>query len=876
MPKTQYIPNDNNTDACFLGKGEMISEFFEISDKAREGGMGDVFFCRDKRDNKFYVLKTFKKYDDEEKFRKEAFLCLSLPSHPYVTYTRTIINDGDTYYILMDYVGKQPYSLEDSVKGETLESAMKIVDKQQALIWASQICKGMTFLNDYGIKVHRDIKPSNILISPDNNIKITDFGLSSIENKGGTPGYIPPEYSLPNAKPAVRGDIYSFGILLYQLLNKGQFPYQTAVTEGKLYQIDMLKVGDSYCGEIIKKCLAEDPRKRYKSFEEIGDKIEKYMREAFPLYIFHREDASAKPSLFLRKISLQTYKGMSAQQLFLRGQGYYLLTNYKRAFIFLTLAIQKDKSLKEAHLLRDKCRKGIFSAHDLCIWRLFLLYIGIFLVVSPVLSLFSFFIRILYEPLNTFFPLLPVTIMLGMIILFSKYRDYEHEHPRYLIPYYILPLYSVFTVLLPGNSTNLHLPKLNEMINVGYDVLGLSIPFLIVFSPLFLLMYVCSKSIFSTIKELINKGKSVKEIYASLYAELVITIRASGPLVKEIYATLYAWLLVSWPLFYSQDRKYVSEDSSELYRNVVNNPESYTSHQQEEALLYLIKRSDKLPKDVVLWYQIKLASLKNDYKTMLEHIVSVDKEVVKNSIYSYDMLLQKALCYIALEDKKHAQEVFGEIEEMYRKFAKEGKTMRGRLLRGTKDDPSAERYDAAHVGHIALLAYTMLQPASVSNQLDIANLLYDLDEWKWAKKYYQEGLPRLTSTDLEKIDKEIRQHTDRFNREFLSSSKISFHFSEEFGAAKYMYQKLAFCQYQTREYANSFKNFSLAIEKAPRNRVLYVWRLKSAIRSFRQSFFYASCFKDCFWYLMLLHGSGLTFQQDIINNLLVAKSYKFI
>lgn len=188
MAKTQYIHNDNNTGACSIGKGEMISEFFEISDKACEGGMGEVFFCRDKRDNKFYVLKTFKKYDDEEKFRKEAFLCLSLPSHPYVTYTRTIINDGDTYYSLMDYVGKQPYSLEDSVKGETLESAMKIVDKQQALIWASQICKGMTFLNDYGIKVHRDIKPSNILISPDNNIKITDFGLSSIENKGGTPG----------------------------------------------------------------------------------------------------------------------------------------------------------------------------------------------------------------------------------------------------------------------------------------------------------------------------------------------------------------------------------------------------------------------------------------------------------------------------------------------------------------------------------------------------------------------------------------------------------------------------------------------------------------------------------------------------------------
>ncbi len=859
MPKTQYIQQKEKSQPLFMKRGDVLSEFFEISDKAREGGMGDVFFCRDKRDNKFCVLKTFKKYDDEEKFRKEALLCLSLPCHPYVTYTRTIINDGDTYYILMDYVGKQPYSLEDSVKGETLESAIKIVDRQQALIWASQICKGMIFLNDCGIEVHRDIKPSNILISPDNNIKITDFGLSSIENKGGTPGYIPPEYSLQNAKPTVRGDIYSFGILLYQLLNRGQFPYQTAGTEDKLYQIDASKVEDSCCGGIIQKCLAEDPRKRYKNFEEIDDKIEKYIKQTFPIYIPYKEDTSTKPFLFLRKIfdiNPKNYKDMSAQQLFLRGQGYYLLTHYKHAFTFLTLAIQKDKSLKEAHLLREKCRGAMYSPSRLCAIRFILLLIVWFFVIS-VLSLFFSPIKILYKPFDTFFPLLPVAVLLGIIFLFSKYRDYENEHPEYLIPYYILPIYSVCTVLL-SRTADSHpsmpglVQKLDGVIRVGYDVLGLAIPFLIVCAPLFLLMYARKKSFSSTIKELINKGK----FYYT---------------VKEIYASLYAWLLVYWPLFYSQDRKYVLEDSTEFYKNVVNNPGSYTSSQQEEALSYLIKCSDKFPRDIILWYRIKLASLKNDYKTMLEHIVSVDKEVVKNSIYSYDILLQKALCYIALEDKKHAQEVFGEIEEMYRKFAKEGKTMRGRLLRGTKDDPNTERYNAAHVGRIALLAYTMLLPASLSNQLDIANLLYDLDEWKWAKKYYQENLPLPTSTDLEKIDEEIKQLTDCFNREFLPSSKISFHFSEEFGAAKYMYQKLAFCQYQTREYANSFKNFSLAIEKSPRNRVLYVWRLKSAIRSFRQSFFYVSCFKDFFWYLMLRFDSGLAFQQDIVNNLLGRK-----
>ena len=65
--------------------GFVLADFFEISEKAREGGMGDVFFCRDKRDNKFYVLKTYKKANSSFKdFSKEAALILKLKKHTHV------------------------------------------------------------------------------------------------------------------------------------------------------------------------------------------------------------------------------------------------------------------------------------------------------------------------------------------------------------------------------------------------------------------------------------------------------------------------------------------------------------------------------------------------------------------------------------------------------------------------------------------------------------------------------------------------------------------------------------------------------------------------------------------------------------------------
>lgn len=307
MPKTQYIPNDNNTDACFLGKGEMISEFFEISDKAREGGMGDVFFCRDKRDNKFYVLKTFKrqaKEDYEEKnFYQEAMITLQMPRLPYVTFIKTLIADGEKFYLVMDFVGRQPHSLEETVQGNTLSRTLKntTIEYKQALIWAIEFCRGMKNLHKHGILVHKDIKLDNILLAPDNTICIADFGLSAINRKGGTKGYLPPEYFCQDEKLTEQSDIYSFGIVLYQLF------HNTCSTK-----INTSKVQANF---LLKNCLASDPKERYQSFTDLEKDLKIELKRQFPEY----------------KLCLIPSLHTTAYDYFLKGLGLYILLNLNTA-----------------------------------------------------------------------------------------------------------------------------------------------------------------------------------------------------------------------------------------------------------------------------------------------------------------------------------------------------------------------------------------------------------------------------------------------------------------------------------------------------------------------------------------------------------------
>ena len=345
MPKTQYIQQKEKSQPLFMKRGDILSEFFEISDKAREGGMGDVFFCRDRRDNKFYVLKTSSKASgtDEQLFTKECKFVLHLWKNPYVAYAKTVLSDAEHLYIVMEFVGKQPYNLQEAVQGETLARVMNKtqIEPKQALIWAIQFCQGMQFLNNAGMESHKDIKPDNILITSQNDIKITDFGLAGTEKKGGTVGYRPPEYFSKEGRLTVTSDIYSFGLVLYQMLNGNKpLPNVTKWDEdAQRYEyIRTDSIQSVHCQDIITKCLADNPADRYQNFYELEKGLSDYLKKHYSEYVFPKKAAEK----------------MTASDYFLKGLGYYQLKENLWAFLLFSLAIFEDPKMAEAYYYRSK------------------------------------------------------------------------------------------------------------------------------------------------------------------------------------------------------------------------------------------------------------------------------------------------------------------------------------------------------------------------------------------------------------------------------------------------------------------------------------------------------------------------------------------
>ena len=270
-----------------------FADYYEILGDDNDGGMGEVYFCKDKRSGQLYALKKAKaeaKYEDL--FKKEAAFALELGKHPNIVYTTTIGHEGDMYYIVMELIGEQNTI---SPQGNTLVSEFNKstngIPVEQAYKWAIEFCEGMKYLTSKGMKAHKDIKPANIFITKDKTLKIGDFGLAGTnpQKTTGTPGYRAPE-----VKQGIfneQTDIYSFGIVLYQLFNKGYSltdatQYTKAGTEmlgkGEDSYPNAEEITSPYAQDIIRKCLQQDPQKRYQTFTELEGDLIRVMEEKNP------------------------------------------------------------------------------------------------------------------------------------------------------------------------------------------------------------------------------------------------------------------------------------------------------------------------------------------------------------------------------------------------------------------------------------------------------------------------------------------------------------------------------------------------------------------------------------------------------------------
>ena len=267
--------------------GRILNERYKLTERVGMGGMAEVWRATDIVLGRTVAVKVMlpQYAADEEfadRFRQEAAAAANLSS-PYIVNIYDWGQDQGTYYIVMEYV-----------RGADLKSGIKqrgAISQRKAAEIGAEVCQALMVAHKQDI-VHRDIKPQNIMIQPDGNIKVMDFGISHAKNSVkpttesvlGTAHYISPEQAQGKALGAT-SDIYSLGVVLYECVT-GQVPFDgpdavsVAVKQVKEEPLPPSAVNpdvDEGMEAIILRAMEKDPAKRYESAAEMRAALEAYL-----------------------------------------------------------------------------------------------------------------------------------------------------------------------------------------------------------------------------------------------------------------------------------------------------------------------------------------------------------------------------------------------------------------------------------------------------------------------------------------------------------------------------------------------------------------------------------------------------------------------
>ena len=250
--------------------GSVIDGKYEILKEIGRGGMSVVYLAMDKRLNKQWAVKEIRKKgngkNDEivvNSLLAEANMMKKL-DHPALPRIVDIIDNGITIYVVMDYI-----------EGESLDKILKEYGAQpeeMVIGWAMQLCDALSYLHSQNPPIiYRDMKPANVMLKPEGNIKIIDFGIAREYKEQnladttvlGTKGYAPPEQYSGQTDP--RSDIFALGMTMHHLLT-GIDPRNGEAYASVRQWNPELSEGIEI---IIDRCVEPAPENRYQSCTDL-------------------------------------------------------------------------------------------------------------------------------------------------------------------------------------------------------------------------------------------------------------------------------------------------------------------------------------------------------------------------------------------------------------------------------------------------------------------------------------------------------------------------------------------------------------------------------------------------------------------------------
>jgi serine/threonine protein kinase len=260
---------------------------YELRRRIAQGGMAEVYLAYDRRVRRQVAVKVLYGRDEPfvRRFEREA-LAVGALSHNHILPLYDFGEQSPWYYLVMPYVD-----------GCTLRDYLfrhKRLTLEEAASFLSQIASALQYAHDHGV-VHRDVKPSNILLRQDGYAYLVDFGLAKamqatevLTSAGamvGTPEYMAPEQS--NGISDYRSDIYSLGIILYQMLT-GQLPFLAeSPVAVSLKHIQSTPPSPSALNsaipqsieDVILKAMAKDPNERYQAANDLSHAFWKALQQ---------------------------------------------------------------------------------------------------------------------------------------------------------------------------------------------------------------------------------------------------------------------------------------------------------------------------------------------------------------------------------------------------------------------------------------------------------------------------------------------------------------------------------------------------------------------------------------------------------------------